>query len=170
MAWRPSKYLVEGELSNTSPGKVTGWMRFAGMKEKVTFDLEGDFHRDIRGAKIHLIAGYRGSEREAVRYMDGLSLHQTGKAGDITAGLPPADYVDYPYVEIYSDTNGRVVLELEPEQVRVIGTPIPPEQAIPISREQQWENLTSVAVSCAGSIAEGPPAQEDNETEHPSRG
>ena len=55
MAWRPTQHLLEGELDNTQPGKVTGWMRFAGLKEKVTFDLKGDFHRDIRGAKIHFV-------------------------------------------------------------------------------------------------------------------
>ena len=55
MAWRPTRYLIEGELDNTVPGKVTGWMEFAGMDGKVTFDLTGDFHRDIRGAKIHFV-------------------------------------------------------------------------------------------------------------------
>jgi len=39
MAWRPTEYLIEGRLDNTAPGKVTGWMTFAGLKEKVTFDL-----------------------------------------------------------------------------------------------------------------------------------
>ena len=43
--------------------------------------------------------------------MDGFGLHQTGKVGDITAGLPPQDYVDYPYIEWYGDDNGRVVIE-----------------------------------------------------------
>ena len=52
MTWRPTKYLLEGELDNTHLGRVTGWMQFAGMKEKVTLLLKGDFHRDIRGAKI----------------------------------------------------------------------------------------------------------------------
>lgn len=54
MAWRPTEHLIEGELDNTTPGKVTGWMRFAGMNERVLFDLTGDFHRDIRGARIRL--------------------------------------------------------------------------------------------------------------------
>ena len=49
MAWRPTEYLLEGELDNTTPGKVTGWMRFAGTKDRVTLDLEGDFHRINRG-------------------------------------------------------------------------------------------------------------------------
>lgn len=168
MAWRPSKYLLEGE--NTTPGKVRGWMKFAGVKEKVTFDLEGDFHRDIRGAKIRLTGRYRGSEAEAVSYMEGFALHHRGKAGDITAGLPPVDLLDRPYVEIYSDQNGRVVLEPEPDQVQVIGTPIPPEQALPISREQQWQNFTDFESGCPCSLAETPPGQEDNETENPSEG
>lgn len=53
MAWRPTQFVQEGELDNTCPDKVTGWIKFADMKDKVTFDLEGNFHRDIRGAKIH---------------------------------------------------------------------------------------------------------------------
>jgi hypothetical protein len=165
MAWRPSKYLQEGELDNSHLGKVTGWMKFAGMKQKVTFDLEGDFHRDIRGAKIRLSGRYLGSEAEAVSYMDGLSLHQTGKAGDITAGLAPVDYVDYPLVEFYSDSNGRVVIELDPEQVQVVGTPIPAAQAIPISRQQQWDNLTSFALGCARSLAAASPGEEKDDSE-----
>ncbi len=52
MAWRPNAYLVEGELDNTVPEKVTGWMQFTGLKENIVFDLEGNFHRDIRGATI----------------------------------------------------------------------------------------------------------------------
>ncbi|MCX5638848.1 MAG: hypothetical protein NTX52_14315, partial [Planctomycetota bacterium] len=110
MAWRPTQYLIEGELDNTHAGKVTGWMRFAGLKEKVTFDLQGNFHRDIRGAKIHFKGGASGDEPGAEGYMEGFSSHQTGEVGDITAGLPPADYVSYPYIEWYGDQNGRIVL------------------------------------------------------------
>jgi hypothetical protein len=153
MAWRPNKYLLEGELENTTPGKVTGWMKFAGLKEKVTFDLEGDFHRDIRGASIRLRSRYGGADAPAISFMDGFALHQRGKAGDITAGLPPADYVDYPYIEWYSDSNGRVVLELDPGQVQLVGTPLPPETTTTISREAQWDNLHDFAFGCACSLA-----------------
>jgi len=143
MAWRPTQYLIEGELDNTHLGKVTGWMRFAGMNNKVTFDLEGDFHRDIRGTRI----GFRGDAAEteppadAEQYMDGFASKQTGKVGDITAGLPPHDYGKVPYVEIYSAENGRIVIELEPTQVEVIGTPIPARESYPISRGQQRRNM-----------------------------
>lgn len=141
MAWRPTEYLLEGELDNTTPGKVTGWMRFAGIKDKVTFNLQGDFHRDIRGAKIHFTGDGRQDDPEAASHMDSFATKQTGKVGDITAGLPPQDYVDYPYLEWYGDENGRVVLELDSKQIRVIGTPIPAIESDPIPREQQARNM-----------------------------
>ena len=141
MAWRPSEHLIEGELDNTTPGKVTGWMRFAGMTNRITFDLNGDFHRDIRGAKIRLTGDGRADDPGAADSMDGFAEHQAGKVGDITAGLPPQDYLPYPYIEWYSQENGRVVVELDPAQVRVIGRPIPAIESDPISREQQERNM-----------------------------
>jgi hypothetical protein len=143
MAWRISEYLIEGELDNIQPGKVTGWMRLTGMTEKVTFDLTGDFHRDIRGAKIHFTGNAATIDPPAgiASDLEGLSPQQTGKTGDITAGLPPHDYGDSPYIEWYSDDNGRMLIELEPPQIQVIGTPIPACESEPISRQQQRQNM-----------------------------
>jgi len=150
MAWRPTDYLTEGELDNTVPGKVTGWMKFVGMDEPVTFNLDGEFHRDIRGTMIR----FKGEGRKSgAGYMRGFRKHQTGKAGDMTAGLPPQDYVDYCYLEWYGDENGRVVIELDTENVTVIGTPIPADEAEPISREEQNRNLKEFAGQCARDLA-----------------
>ncbi len=150
MAWRPSAYLIEGELDNTTPGKVTGWMRFAGMKGKVTFDLKGNFHRDIRGAKIRLQGNGEEPDARAAENMTYIAPHQTGDVGDMTAGREPCDYVDYPYIEWYGDRNGRVVIELDAEQVEVIGRPIPACESDPISREQQAQNMANfLAGICA---------------------
>ena len=143
MAWRPTEFLIEGELDNTKPDRVTGWMRFAGMKEKVTFDLTGNFHRDIRGAKIHFTGDGSATDDDAVERMAGFSQHQTGKAGDITAGLPPHDYGKLPYVEWYSDDNGRVVVEPDPDCIQLIGRPIPVCECDPISRRQQDRNMAN---------------------------
>jgi hypothetical protein len=143
MAWRPSEYLLEGELDNTTPGKVTGWMRFAGLNNKVTFDLKGNFHRDIRGAKIRLTGPGSQNDVEAEGYMAGFCCQQVGNVGDITAGREPRDYLAYPYIEWYSKENGRVVVELDPEQVEVIGRPIPALESDPISREQQAQNMAN---------------------------
>jgi len=152
MAWRPTRYLTEGELDNTIPGKVTGWMEFAGMGQRVTFDLAGDFHRDIRGAKIHFVDHGQKDDPAAAKYMDGLAVHQTGKVGDITAGLPPRDYSRHPYIEVYSDQNGRIVLELEPRQVQVIGTPIPASESEPVLREEQNRNMAAFLVQMAREV------------------
>jgi len=150
MAWRPHENLIAGELDNTVPGKVTGWLQFLGMEEGVKLDLNGDFHRDIRGTRIRLRnqqpmdrnhTGATGEIREG-SYMQRFSTVQTGEVGDITAGLPPYDYVkDRAYVEWYSEENGRVVLELESEQVEVIGEPLPVDSQEPVSRQKQAENM-----------------------------
>lgn len=153
MAWRPTAYLMEGQLDNTKPGKVTGWMKFAGLSENVVFDLEGDFHRDIRGTSIRFVGdGGSMDTMEAASYMSGMSLQQTGKAGDITAGRQPQDYVDYPYIEWYSDSNGRVVLELSPEQITVIGKPVDASTAEPVSRDEQNQQLFLFMGDCARDI------------------
>ena len=161
MAWRLNQYLLEGELDNTTPGKVTGWMRFAGMKEKVVFDLQGNFHRDIRGAKIHVTGDGQMDDPEAHSYMASFSPRQTGEVGDITAGLPPADYTSYPYIEWYGQENGRVVIELEPDQVKVIGRPIPACESDPISREEQARKMAGflAGLSQAAGVVAVAPAQ-----------
>ena len=146
MAWRPYEYLIAGELDNTTPGKVVGWMKFAGLKDKITFNLEGNFHRDIRGAKIKFFGDAMHNEVnevEAKEYVENINTHQAGKVGDMTAGLPPQDYSDYPYLEWYGVDNGRIVIELESNQVEVVGKPIPAIESDPISRDEQTDNLTN---------------------------
>jgi len=154
MAWRPTEYLIEGELDNTVRGKVTGWLRFVGMDEKITLNLEGDFHRDIRGARLRIQTKTHSDDTfEAQKYMRGFDPQQTGAVGDITAGREPQDYVSYPYIEWYSDTNGRVVLELEPDEAEVIGEPLPWKDEEPVSREEQDVKLMSFMINLAKGFA-----------------
>src|SRR2546426_10965376 len=95
MAWRPYQNLLDGELDNRIPGKVTGWIRFFRRGKqplRARFDLDGDFHEDIRG-KVIRFSNSRPSDRNEElgregTYMDGLATEQRGEAGDITAGLP----------------------------------------------------------------------------------
>lgn len=181
MAWRPYENLIEGELDNTTAGKISGWISFYrnGKKPlKAVMDLEGDFHDDIHG-KVIRFRNPKPSDRNgdlgrAGTYMQGFSAVQRGTAGDITAGLPLGvwndelarrfmakneiiweenglqeserearrkewteryrqriaasepyyPYVSYPYIEWYSKANGRVVLELDPSQVEILGNGI----------------------------------------------
>jgi hypothetical protein len=144
MAWRPTEHLVSGELDNTVPGKVTGTMIFRGLDSPVTFDLDGNFHRDIRGAKIRLAPRHPSTpdEAESREYMSGFKLVQTGDVGDMTAGRPPYDYVRYPYIEWYGAENGRVVIELEPDEVELVSSPIPACESFPIDRDVQEQHMT----------------------------
>jgi hypothetical protein len=99
MAWRPNVNLIDGELDNRVPGKVTGWMRFfrnGKQPLKALFDLTGDFHEDIRGKAIRLRNPNPADEyHEAGRtYMEGFSPAQRGVTGDITAGLSLGPWTD----------------------------------------------------------------------------
>jgi len=92
MAWRPYSNLIDGELDNRVPGKVTGWMRFIRQGRqnlKVVFDLAGDFHEDIRGKLIRLSNPEPKDKYQdgTGTYMDGFAREQRGTVGDITAGI-----------------------------------------------------------------------------------
>jgi len=182
MAWRPHEQLIGGELNNTVPGRVTGWLVFVGMDKPVKLDLVGDFHRDIRGTKVRLRNPHPTQDGDRVKYLAGFSPIQTGEAGDMTAGLPPQDYVSYPYFEFYSEQNGRVVLELDQDQIEVIGTPIPACESDPVSREKQQQNMAAFLgglaqdlglppgrTICVGAATVSRPAKEGNGRKRPHR-
>jgi hypothetical protein len=58
----------------------------------------------------------------------------------MTAGEEPRDYVDYPYIEWYSDANGRVVLELERSQLAIL-TDSPAFEVRRLDRGKQAQNM-----------------------------
>jgi hypothetical protein len=68
----------------------------------------------------------------------------------MTAGKEPVDYVNYPYFEWYSEDNGRIVLEFEPEQVELLTQPIPACESDPVSRKDQAENMANFLCGIAG--------------------
>src|SRR3989442_5172691 len=126
MAWRPNENLIDGELSNRVPGKVTGWMRFFRRRMqplRVAFDLEGDFHEDIRGSDIVLKNDHPSDEDDSVEkdgtYMEGFDPQQRGTIGDMTAGLPLGPWTEelaqrlMPQLEIVWQGNGLTGTELE---------------------------------------------------------
>ncbi len=160
MAWRPYENLIEGILDNTQPGKVTGWIRFfrAGKDPlEVRLELTGNCHRDLQGRRFRIFNPHPSErdpyqplqaanpdmtfpERRTTSYVEHLDPVQKGEAGDITAGDAPQDYVKYPYIEWYSEANGRVVLELERSQLEILT----PEQTFwptESNRAKQHENM-----------------------------
>ncbi len=126
MAWRPHLNLIDGELSNRVPGKVTGWMRFFRRRRqplRVVFDLEGDFHEDIRGSDIAL-KNDDPVERDFTlgrnrTYMAWFDPMQRGTVGNMTAGLPLGTWTEElaerlkAQLEIIWRENGRMGTELK---------------------------------------------------------
>ncbi len=155
MAWRPTTFLIEGELDNSTSGRITGWMHFLGMHEVVRFNLTGNFHRDIRGARIRLRGeGESADKFAAEKYLAGFTKLQQGKVGDMTAGREPCDYgvPGCGYFEWYSDDNGRVVIELSTDQVELLSPPIPACESEPISRKEQAEHMARYLTDMATSL------------------
>jgi hypothetical protein len=87
-----------------------------------------------------------------------------------------------PYFEWYSEANGRVVLELDPEQVEVIGKPIPACESDPVSREKQERNMVAFLggmaqelglpperTACVGAATVSRPLQEGAARKRPHR-
>ncbi len=134
MAWRPHLNLIDGELSNRVPGKVTGWMRFFRRRRqplRVVFDLEGDFHEDIRGSDIAL-KNDDPVERDFTlgrnrTYMAWFDPMQRGTVGNMTAGLPLGTWTEElaerlkAQLEIIWRENGRTGTELK-ERRRAVAT------------------------------------------------
>jgi exonuclease III len=86
--------------------------------------------------------------------MEDFSTLQKGKVGDMTAGLLPCDYgtPGEASFEWYSQENGRVVIELDTEQVELLSQPIPACECDPIDRKQQAENMAEFLSSMAEAV------------------
>lgn len=132
MAWRVSDRVLEGEIDNTIRERVTGWIRIAGMSELLQLDLEGDCHPDLAGWRFRIVRTDPEPVGEEISVIDGLTSNQFGSAGDITAdqllkhfdctiteflarhhaGEPvPTQWRKALYLEWYSNSNGRVVIQ-----------------------------------------------------------
>ncbi len=132
MAWRIADLVVEGEIDNTVKGCVTGWVRLSDRVELLRLDLQGDCHPDLAGWRFRI-----QRLRDVPLWAEpvdasGLANGQVGDAGDITADQVIRDF-DCPieeflarkragepvpetlrkalYLEWYSDSNGRVVIQ-----------------------------------------------------------
>jgi len=127
MAWRMDEQVVKGEIDNRIRGRVTGRLWLYGREEPVTMELMGDPWRDLAG---HLLRFSNPDPKEGD--LTGFGAFQEGVAGDITASrkvrVPdcsreemmecykakkefPWHWGNSLYLEWFSSTNGRVVIE-----------------------------------------------------------
>lgn len=127
VALRIEDEVVRGEIDNSVEGRTAGWLWLVGRAEPVLLELEGDCWRDLAGARLKF-------SNPDVRGEGGVSLAsvQRGLVGDMTASrkarLPVGPAEEGPvrfaagegvptvlkntlYLEWFSETDGRVVLE-----------------------------------------------------------
>ena len=113
MAWRIHTNLIDGEMDNTTSGRVTGTLRFVGICGSVTLDLAGDFSGSLKGHRIRLenpdAAEHGNASARNGSYMSGFDRRHEGEVD----AIEPIDRgEDCPlHASWYSD-NGRVVIEL----------------------------------------------------------
>ncbi|MBT5815058.1 MAG: hypothetical protein HN763_02700 [Opitutales bacterium] len=125
MAWRVDRYVIKGEIQNQIPGKVTGLIWLKGLNKPLELKLAGNCYRDLAGARLV----FENPHPEEGDYT-GLHIFQHGLVGDITAskkvkilvdpGVPtdtftpsglPYVMANCLYLEWFSETNGRVLIE-----------------------------------------------------------
>jgi hypothetical protein len=135
MAWRIDEAVLRGEIDNRVRGRVTGRIWFAGRDTPVELDLTGDAWRDLAGRRLEFV-----NPDPKPGDLERLAARQTGTVGDITASrkvkVPdiPLDQIgeyyaagkkwtwhwgNCLYLEWFSGTNGRVVIESAAFQLTV---------------------------------------------------
>jgi hypothetical protein len=139
MAWRIDEQVIRGEIDNRIKGKVTGRIWFAERDEAVELDFRGNPWADLAGHTLH----FRNPEPKP-GLQDGFAARQKGVVGDITASrkvkVPECSMEDlmehyqaktpFPwhwanslYLEWYSHTNGRVVIETSSFELEISPEP-----------------------------------------------
>lgn len=139
MAWRIEEQVVRGEIDNRTPGRVVGRIWLAGREEAVDLELEGNPWRDLAG---HVLKFSNPDAKQGEP--SGLSAYQQGKIGDMTASrkvkVPdctmdelmefykakqpfPWHWGNSLYLEWFSVTNGRVVIEAAHYQLELDDEP-----------------------------------------------
>lgn len=150
MAWRIDEQVIRGEIDNRVRGRVVGRLWLTGRAEPLELDLAGDCWRDLAGRRLEFV-----NPEPKVLEPCGLTTEQKGRAGDITASrkvkvpdIPLDEIGDYYvakkpfpwhwgnslYLEWFSESNGRVVVESVSYELNIIGEPgwemSPEEEAV----------------------------------------
>lgn len=129
MAFRIHDSVVRGEIDNRVKGAVRGRIWLEGRADPVTLELQGNAWPDLAGC---LLTFKNPLKRMADPHLDSLHPLQRGGIGDLTAsrkvrvpsvpmeeflnwprekGHPPSHWANCLYLEWFSESNGRVVIE-----------------------------------------------------------
>jgi hypothetical protein len=132
MAWRIDQSVIRGEIDNRTRDHVTGRIWFEGRAEPVELDLTGNAWRDLAGRRLEFVNPVAVKKPLSAEEIAGFAMRQKGTIGDCTAsrkvkvpevtmealveladqGKPfPWHWGNSLYLEWFSETNGRVVIE-----------------------------------------------------------
>ena len=127
MAWRIDEQVIRGEIDSRTRGHMRGRLWLMGREQPVLLELDGNPWRDLAGHVLRF-----SNPEPKPGNLDGLTEMQAGAAGDITASrkvkVPdcsmdelmefysarkpfPWHWGNSIYLEWFSKTNGRVVIE-----------------------------------------------------------
>lgn len=131
-----NRALINGELDNTTPDTITGWLNFATSAGTTRVDvaLNGNFSADIRGTKIRIRPDRSRAPRPT---LSRLPAKVIGEVGEMTAGFQnPVNHkygcanhnpVDHRLTPIrrghleWTNRGSRWIVALERKQIRVLG-------------------------------------------------
>jgi hypothetical protein len=137
MAFRIHDSVVRGTIDNRTKGVVRGEIWLEGLPEPIILQLKGNAHPDMAGC---LLTFQNPGTRVAHPHLKSLGLLQRGVVGDITAARktrvfdipfeeaysmlkrkekPPEHIANAIYLEWFSESNGRVVIESTEYQLTV---------------------------------------------------
>jgi hypothetical protein len=129
VAFRIHDSVVRGEIDNRVKGIVRGNIWVQGRAEPVTLELKGNAHPDLAGCRLTFTNPLKLVPHQ---HLDTLHPVQCGSIGDLTASRkvrvfevpmpeaylmckrgekPPEHLANCLYLEWFSETNGRVVIE-----------------------------------------------------------
>lgn len=195
MAWRPSDWVLEAELDNTTKGWVTGWILIQNQQQplKLSLKLVGNCHPDLAGWKFKVVRTEPiPSWAQPLSHADNISPNQVGHAGDITADQElkhfncseeefvhraylgeqtPTEWRKALYLEWFSHANGRIVIQSTSLAVERQG-----ERAFELTdeqwneqRQQNAEEMNFFMTQLGDAIQRQPPGGSDsNNQKHDS--
>lgn len=128
MAWRIQDSVIRGDVDNREKGIVRGRIWLLGREEPVVLNLTGNAHPDLAGCLLQ----FRNPVTPEIKMDESLAAVQEGTIGDLTASRkvrvydvpldealemtdegrkPPEHMANCLYLEWFSSTNGRVLIE-----------------------------------------------------------
>lgn len=162
MALRIHDSVVRGEIDNRSKGRVHGRIWLQGRPDPLVLELKGNAHPDLAGC---LLTFNNRSPRFLDSRLESLPREQVGAIGDLTASRkarvldvsvedayamssrgekPPEHLANAFYLEWFSESNGRVVIESADYELTIS----PPDWQLTPEENAQRARDVSRAMDC----------------------